>query len=102
MRRSRSGWWRACRSTAIVGVDDNWCQLSQIVSIGAGKTVVRVSVRRPLADGLYVEAEQVARASGGRPAQSRNLGRSARCAGAHNAQNAACTAAPWHSACRRP
>jgi UDP-N-acetylmuramoylalanine--D-glutamate ligase len=40
--------------TAIVGVDDNWCQAVADRIERAGKNVVRVSVRRPLADGLYV------------------------------------------------
>src|SRR6266508_3615693 len=50
--------------TAIVGVDDNWCQAVADRLDRAGKNVVRVSVRRPLADGIYVEVEQVMRASG--------------------------------------
>ena len=39
--------------TAIVGVDDNWCQAAADRIEQAGKRVVRVSVRRPLADGIY-------------------------------------------------
>jgi UDP-N-acetylmuramoylalanine--D-glutamate ligase len=76
--------------TAIVGVDDNWCQAAADRIERAGNQVVRVSVRRPLADGLYVEAEQIMQAAGGggrAVAQVRQIG-SLR--GRHNAQNAAC------------
>src|SRR5262249_57817799 len=51
--------------TAIIGVDDRWCQAAADRIARAGKNVVRVSVRRPLADGIYVEGEQIMRASGG-------------------------------------
>ena len=65
-RRSRSGWSPACSSgTAIVGVDDNWCQAVADRIERAGKRVERVSVRRPLSDGFYVEGDQVMRAAGG-------------------------------------
>src|SRR5262249_60376106 len=52
--------------------------------------VVRGSGRRPLADGLYVEAEQVMRASGGSARAIAGLGLIGSLRGAHNAQNAAC------------
>src|SRR5712675_621837 len=45
--------------TAIVGVDDNWCQAVADRIGRAGKRIERVSVRRPLSDGFYVEANQV-------------------------------------------
>jgi len=78
--------------TAIVGVDDNWCQAAADRIERAGKRVVRVSVRRPLADGLYVEAGQIMQATGGTDRSLALLGGigSLRCA--HNAQNAACAA----------
>ena len=41
--------------TAIVGVDDNWCQAVADRLEQRGRRVVRVSVRQPLAHGLYVE-----------------------------------------------
>ena len=67
--------------TAVVGVDDNWCQAAADRIERAGKRVVRVSVRRPLADGLYVEAEQIMRAAGGTRARDRACSAaSARCA----------------------
>jgi UDP-N-acetylmuramoylalanine--D-glutamate ligase len=76
--------------TAIVGVDDNWCQAAADRIERAGKSVVRVSVRRPLADGLYVEAEQIMRASGGGGRAIAQLGQIGSLRGNHNAQNAAC------------
>jgi UDP-N-acetylmuramoylalanine--D-glutamate ligase len=76
--------------TAIVGVDDNWCQAAADRIERAGKNVVRVSVRRPLADGLYVEVEQIMRASGGGGRAIAQLGQIGSLRGKHNAQNAAC------------
>ena len=67
--------------TAIVGVDDNWCQAAADRIEQAGKRVQRVSVRRPLADGLYVEAGQIVLASGGAArSRLRCSAASARCA----------------------
>ena len=79
--------------TAIVGVDDNWCQAAADRIERAGKKVVRVSVRRPLADGVYVEAEQILRASGASARPVALLGGIGSLRGLHNAQNAACAAA---------
>jgi UDP-N-acetylmuramoylalanine--D-glutamate ligase len=76
--------------TAIVGVDDNWSAAVADRLDRAGKNVVRVSVRRPLADGLYVEAEQVMRASAAAARAIAGLGQIGSLRGAHNAQNAAC------------
>ena len=76
--------------TAIVGVDDKWCQAAADRIERAGKRVVRVSVRRPLADGLYVEAAQIMRAAGGGARAIALLGGIGSLRGVHNAQNAAC------------
>lgn len=76
--------------TAIVGVDDNWCQAAADRIERAGKAVVRVSVRRPLADGLYVEAEQIMHAAGGTARAVAHVGQIGSLRGVHNAQNAAC------------
>ena len=54
--------------------------------------MVRVSVRRPLADGLYVEAERIMRADGGGARAIALLGGIGSLRGVHNAQNAACAA----------
>src|SRR5499425_1985667 len=80
------------RGTAIVGVDDKWCQAAADRIGRAGKAIVRVSVRRPLADGLYVEAEQIMQAAGGTARPIARLGQIGSLRGVHNAQNAACAA----------
>ncbi len=77
---------------AIVGVDDNWCQAAADRIERAGKRVVRVSVRRPLPDGLYVEAEQIMQASGGTASPLAQIGGIGSLRGTHNAQNAAAAA----------
>ena len=76
--------------TAIVGVDDNWCQAAADRIEQAGKRVQRISVRRPLADGLYVEAGQIVLASNGADQPIARLGGIGSLRGVHNAQNAAC------------
>jgi UDP-N-acetylmuramoylalanine--D-glutamate ligase len=78
--------------TAIVGVDDNWCQAAADRIERAGKRLVRVSVRRPLPDGLYVEAGQIMLAAGGIARPLALLGGIGSLRGGHNAQNAACAA----------
>ena len=75
---------------AIVGVDDTWCQAVADRIDRAGKRVVRVSVRRPLSDGLYLEADQVMQAAGGTARGLVRVGGIGSLRGAHNAQNAAC------------
>jgi UDP-N-acetylmuramoylalanine--D-glutamate ligase len=77
------------RGTAVVGVDDNWCASAADRIERAGKRVVRVSVRRPLPDGLYVEAEQIMQAAGGSAHAIAHLGQIGSLRGRHNAQNAA-------------
>jgi UDP-N-acetylmuramoylalanine--D-glutamate ligase len=79
--------------TAIVGVDDNWCQAAADRLERMGKTVVRVSVRRPLAHGIYVEAERIMQAVGGTAREVAHIGGIGSLRGAHNAQNAACATA---------
>jgi UDP-N-acetylmuramoylalanine--D-glutamate ligase len=78
--------------SAIIGVDDDWCRASADRIERAGRRVVRVSILQRLADGLYLDGDQIIRASktGERTiATLRGIG-SLR--GAHNAQNAACAA----------
>jgi UDP-N-acetylmuramoylalanine--D-glutamate ligase len=79
--------------TAIVGVDDNWCQAVADRAEQTGRRVVRVSVRRPLAYGVYVENERILEASGGTVREIAQLGGSGALRGRHNAQNAACAVA---------
>jgi UDP-N-acetylmuramoylalanine--D-glutamate ligase len=78
---------------AIIGVDDDWCQAAADRIERAGKPVVRISVRRPLADGIYVQGEEIIRASGGSGRPIALLGEIGSLRGVHNAQNAACAAA---------
>jgi UDP-N-acetylmuramoylalanine--D-glutamate ligase len=76
--------------TAIVGVDDNFSAAAADRIKRAGKTVVRVSVRRPLPDGIYVEAEQIMQSAGGSARAIAHIGEIGSLRGVHNAQNAAC------------
>ena len=81
------------QGTAIVGVDDIWCRNVADRLDRAGKTVVRISVKNPLASGLYVEHETVVRADGGARIEVARLGGIGSLRGLHNAQNAACASA---------
>jgi UDP-N-acetylmuramoylalanine--D-glutamate ligase len=103
---------------AIVGVDDEWCRNIAVRLAQSGKRVVRISVRRELSNGLYVEQQRIMRATpppfppplagegksmnppplagegreGGAVAVA-ELGSIGSLRGLHNAQNAACAAA---------
>ncbi|MEW6644031.1 MAG: UDP-N-acetylmuramoyl-L-alanine--D-glutamate ligase [Pseudomonadota bacterium] len=79
--------------TAIVGVDDRWCQAAADRVEHAGTRVVRISVKRPLADGVYADHETLVRASGGARTDIARIGGIGSLRGLHNAQNAACAAA---------
>jgi len=79
--------------TAIVGVDDNWCQAVADRIGRAGKRIERISVRRPLSDGLYIEGDRVMRAAGGTARAVVHIGGIGSLRGAHNAQNAAAATA---------
>jgi UDP-N-acetylmuramoylalanine--D-glutamate ligase len=81
------------RGTAIVGVDDTWCRAIADRVEQAGTRVIRVSVKRPLADGVTVEREMIVRASGGAQSGIAGVGGIGSLRGLHNAQNAACAAA---------
>ena len=81
------------QGTAIVGVDDVWCRNIADRLDQAGKRVVRISVKNPLPDGVYVERETSIRASGGARSEIAKLGGIGSLRGLHNAQNAACASA---------
>jgi UDP-N-acetylmuramoylalanine--D-glutamate ligase len=81
------------RGTAIVGVDDGWSRNTADRIEQSGKRVVRVSVKNPLADGIYVEQETILRAAGGARSEIARIGSIGSLRGRHNAQNAACAAA---------
>jgi UDP-N-acetylmuramoylalanine--D-glutamate ligase len=79
--------------TSIVGVDDGWCRNIADRLDQAGKRVVRISVKNPLPDGVYIERETIVRASGGARSEIAKLGGIGSLRGLHNAQNAACASA---------
>ncbi len=78
---------------AIVGVDDRWGRAVADRLDQAGKPVVRVSVKQPLADGVYLEREMIVRAAGGARSEIARIGGIGSLRGLHNAQNAACASA---------
>src|SRR6201999_2935507 len=79
--------------TSIVGVDDGWCRDIADRLDRAGKRVVRISVKNPSPDGIYVEHETIRRASGGARSEIVRVGGIGSLRGLHNAQNAACASA---------
>jgi UDP-N-acetylmuramoylalanine--D-glutamate ligase len=81
------------QGTAVVGVDDMFCRNIADRLDRSGKRVVRVSVRNPLADGVYVERETILRSSGAARSEIARIGGIGSLRGLHNAQNAACAAA---------
>jgi UDP-N-acetylmuramoylalanine--D-glutamate ligase len=79
--------------TAIVGVDDDWCQTVAGRLERSGKRVAPVSVRRRLSNGFYVEQQRIMRATSEGVTTIAELGGIGSLRGLHNAQNAACAAA---------
>jgi len=78
--------------TAIVGVDDNWSAAIADHVEQAGKHIVRVSVKRPLADGVYLDKDAIVRAAGSARTELVKIDNIGSLRGLHNAQNAACSA----------
>jgi UDP-N-acetylmuramoylalanine--D-glutamate ligase len=81
------------QGTAVVGVDDEWCQAIAARLAQAGKPAVPVSVRRRLSDGLFVEDGRIMRAGGAEASLVAALSGIGSLRGLHNAQNAACASA---------
>src|ERR1700748_2755753 len=81
------------QGTAIVGVDDIWCRAAADRIEQAGKRVVRISVKNPLPDGVYVDRDTICRAAGGARSEVAKIGGIGSLRGLHNAQNAACASA---------
>jgi UDP-N-acetylmuramoylalanine--D-glutamate ligase len=77
---------------AIIGVDDAWCAAVADRLQRVGKKLARVSVRRPLPLGLYVENDTIMRAADGAASAIAKIGGIGSLRGVHNAQNAACAA----------
>jgi UDP-N-acetylmuramoylalanine--D-glutamate ligase len=74
---------------AVIAVDDEWCQSIADRLARSGKTVVRVSARRPLADGVYAEGADLFVAANGASGKIATLAGVGTLRGSHNAQNAA-------------
>src|ERR1700761_2634006 len=79
--------------TSIVGVDDGWCRDIADRLDRAGKRVVRISVKNPLPDGIYVEHETILRASGGARSEIARVGGIGSLRGPPKSQNPACASA---------
>jgi UDP-N-acetylmuramoylalanine--D-glutamate ligase len=78
---------------AVIGVDDEFCAAAAERAATAGRNVVRISVRKELADGVYTENGAIIRAIGGKTRTIARLDNIGSLRGLHNAQNAACAAA---------
>jgi UDP-N-acetylmuramoylalanine--D-glutamate ligase len=81
------------QGTAIVGVDDDWCQNIADRLDWSGKSVVRISARHPLTNGLYIEQGKIITTDATGPHSLAALEGIGSLRGLHNAQNAACAAA---------
>jgi UDP-N-acetylmuramoylalanine--D-glutamate ligase len=79
--------------TAVVGVDDAWSRAIAERLERGGKRVVRISVRQPLGDGLFVDHTRIMKATDGKPSAIADLADIGSLRGLHNAQNAACATA---------
>ncbi len=81
------------QGTAIIGVDDIWCRAAADRIEQDGKRVVRISVKNPLPDGVFVDHETIWLAEGGARGEVARIGGIGSLRGLHNAQNAACASA---------
>ena len=81
------------QGSAIVGVDDSFSRAIADRLDHARKRVVRISVKGPLADGIYVEHDMIVRAERGVRSEIAAIAGIGSLRGLHNAQNAACAAA---------
>ena len=79
--------------SVVIGVDDDWCQKIALRLAQAGKDVERISVRRKLNNGFYLDASRIMRAKGAEASPIAELGGIGSLRGLHNAQNAACATA---------
>ncbi|MGB7036790.1 MAG: UDP-N-acetylmuramoyl-L-alanine--D-glutamate ligase [Xanthobacteraceae bacterium] len=79
--------------TAIVGLDDPWCEKVAARLKDAGKRVLAISAHRRLADGVFAESGRIMRAGAGGPQLIAELSGIGSLRGLHNAQNAACATA---------
>jgi len=79
--------------TAVIGVDDEFCAAAAERVARSGKRVVRISVQRPLRDGIYMDGDQITLAENGGTRAIALLTGIGSLRGRHNAQNAACATA---------
>ncbi|ABD87746.1 UDP-N-acetylmuramoyl-L-alanine--D-glutamate ligase [Rhodopseudomonas palustris] len=79
--------------TAIVGVDDDFSATAAERVALDGKTVLRLSVKRPLANGIVVENNAIYRVTDGEREAIARIDGIGSLRGLHNAQNAAAAAA---------
>ncbi|MEP9366124.1 UDP-N-acetylmuramoyl-L-alanine--D-glutamate ligase [Xanthobacter sp. VNH20] len=75
--------------TAVVGVDDDFSAAMADRAEQAGIHVVRISVERPLADGIWRDGTDIVCSQGGVERERLSLAGIGSLRGAHNAQNAA-------------
>jgi len=81
------------QGTAVIGVDDEWCRKIAERLAQAGKRVDRISVRRKLNNGFYLDGSRIMRANGAEASPIAELGGIGALRGLQNAQNAACATA---------
>ncbi|MGJ4855021.1 UDP-N-acetylmuramoyl-L-alanine--D-glutamate ligase [Labrys sp. La1] len=74
--------------TPVVGVDDVWCAAVADEIERQGGRPIRISVQRPLSDGVYAVGDRLFSAEAGRAAEVASLAGIGSLRGAHNAQNA--------------
>jgi len=82
---------------AVIGVDDNRSAAIADRAERAGTRVIRISMRLPLSDGIFLEGERIVFAQGGANLCYAPLTGIGSLRGAHNAQNAACAFAATHA-----
>ena len=74
--------------TAVIGVDDPFCQAMSDRAERAGRTVVRLSIRNPVADGLCLDGSDILRVKAGAAVFRFSNAGIGSLRGTHNAQNA--------------
>ncbi|SHF22220.1 UDP-N-acetylmuramoylalanine--D-glutamate ligase [Kaistia soli DSM 19436] len=79
--------------TAVVGVDDDWSASIAAEIDRRGKPLERISVRRPVVDGFYVDRTDILKAEDASAREVADLAGIGSLRGAHNAQNAAAAVA---------
>jgi UDP-N-acetylmuramoylalanine--D-glutamate ligase len=78
---------------AVIGVDDEWCRAAAGRIERKGGNVIRISVRQPLPEGIFVESGTIVRAANDDTWPLASLAGIGSLRGLHNAQNAACATA---------